>query len=192
MTDIYFVRHAQPDYSWKGDRSRPLSEDGLVDCKKVVETLKDCKIDYFLSSPYKRSYDTIKDSAKSYNKEILTDERFRERRRGPNDNFYLNSEKRWLDFSFCEEGGENLKQVQDRNIEALCEVLKNYKDKNIVIGTHGTALSTILNYYDTSFLYKEYLSIIDFKPYILKLSFNGNNYLGKQEILAIKKPYLGK
>ena len=55
-------------------------------------------------------------------------------------------EKRWQDFSFCEPGGEPLGSVQKRNIEALNEVLVSHKDKNIVIGTHGTALSTILHY----------------------------------------------
>ena len=28
-------------------------------------------------------------------------------------------EKRWSDFSFAEEGGENLKSVQERNLDAI-------------------------------------------------------------------------
>ena len=36
--------------------------------------------------------------------------------------------------------------VQNRNIEALNEILSDNADKEIVIGTHGTALSTILNF----------------------------------------------
>ena len=75
--------------------------------------------------------------------EIITDERFRERRSGINASEML--EKRWADFSFAEEGGESLNSVQKRNIEALREVLDTYKGKTVVIGTHGTALSCILN-----------------------------------------------
>ena len=42
---------------------------------------------------------------------------------------------------------ENLiAMVQKRNIEALKEILSDNRDKEIVIGTHGTALSTILNF----------------------------------------------
>ena len=36
-------------------------------------------------------------------------------------------------------------------MEALNEILSDNADKEIVIGTHGTALSTILNFYDNSF-----------------------------------------
>jgi len=31
-----------------------------------------------------------------------------------------------------------------------------YEGKNIVIGTHGTALSTIINYYDSTYGYDDF------------------------------------
>lgn len=39
MTQIYFVRHAQPIYSWEDDRTRPLTEEGLADSKKEYKFL---------------------------------------------------------------------------------------------------------------------------------------------------------
>lgn len=54
--------------------------------------------------------------------------------------------KRWADHNYHEEGGESIAMVQKRNIEALNEILSDNTDKDIVIGTHGTALSTILNF----------------------------------------------
>ncbi|HWT73517.1 MAG TPA: histidine phosphatase family protein [Mobilitalea sp.] len=36
--------------------------------------------------------------------------------------------------------------VQERNINALMRVIEEYQGKNIVIGSHGTALSTIISY----------------------------------------------
>ncbi len=45
-----------------------------------------------------------------------------------------------------EEGGESIAMVQNRNIEVLNEILSDNMDKDIALGTHGTALSTILNY----------------------------------------------
>ena len=39
MTKIYFVRHAKPDYSNHDDYSRPLTEEGSKDCKRVTEFL---------------------------------------------------------------------------------------------------------------------------------------------------------
>ena len=59
------------------DRNRPLTEEGLADSQKVMEVLRDKKIDVFISSPYRRSYDTIKLAAESYGKQIETDERLR-------------------------------------------------------------------------------------------------------------------
>jgi 2,3-bisphosphoglycerate-dependent phosphoglycerate mutase len=44
--------------------------------------LKDKKIDVFYSSPYQRSFDTIAGTAAFFGKEIVTDERLREREAG--------------------------------------------------------------------------------------------------------------
>ncbi|MFT5875999.1 MAG: 2,3-bisphosphoglycerate-dependent phosphoglycerate mutase, partial [Clostridium sp.] len=178
MTTIYFVRHAQPEHTWDEDRTRPLSVAGLEDIKKVTEIFKNFKIDYYLSSPYKRSFDTIKESAEALSMDILTDERFREREKGLKGNDFGMFQKRWNDFDFHEEGGESLNMVQKRNIEALLEVLNNYRDKNIIIGTHGTALSTILNYFEPSYCCDDFLRIIDYMPYIIRLEFDGINCIG--------------
>ena len=148
-TKVIFVRHAQSLHPYSDDRTRPLTQEGMNDRRIVLDTLKDRQIDIFLSSPYQRSIDTIKTTADFFGMEIKTDERFRERQSGADASGML--EKRWADFSFAEEGGEKLKAVQKRNMEALKEVLHLYEGKTMVIGTHGTALSCILNYYDRSF-----------------------------------------
>mgnify|MGYP002514645970 CR=1 FL=1 len=83
MTRVYFVRHAQPEHDWEEDRTRPLTEEGKKDSAIVLEFLKDKKIDAFYCSPYKRSMDTIAEAAAFFGKEIITDERLREREKGP-------------------------------------------------------------------------------------------------------------
>ena len=82
MTRVYFVRHAQPEHEWEEDRTRPLTEEGKKDSAIVLEFLKDKKIDAFYCSPYKRSMDTIAEAADFFTKEIITDERLREREKG--------------------------------------------------------------------------------------------------------------
>lgn len=94
MTRIYFVRHAQPEFAWKEDRTRPLTEEGKTDSKAVLEFLKDKNVDVFYCSPYKRSMDTIAETAALYDKEIITDDRLREREKGPNGNNYGMFQKR--------------------------------------------------------------------------------------------------
>ena len=119
MTRVYFVRHAQPEHDWEEDRTRPLTEEGKKDSAIVLEFLKDKKIDAFYGSPYKRSMDTIAEAAAFFAKEIITDERLREREKGPDGNNHGMFQKRWADHDYHEEGGESIAMVQNRNIEAL-------------------------------------------------------------------------
>ena len=178
MTRVYFVRHAQPEHAWKEDRTRPLTEEGKRDSAMVLEFLKDKKIDVFYCSPYKRSMDTIADAAAFFGKEIITDERLREREKGPDGNNHGMFQKRWADHEYHEDGGESIAMVQRRNMEALNEILSSNQDKEIVVGTHGTALSTILNFYDNHFGCEDFLRIIDWMPYIIELDFEGNLLVG--------------
>lgn len=192
MATIYFVRHAQPEFSWADDKTRPLTNEGIADSERVYETLKDTKLTYAISSPYKRSIDTIKHCAESQGLKIDTDERFREREKGFNGNNLGMFQKRWADFDYHEEGGESLRSVQKRNISALFELLDSHPNDTIILGTHGTALSTILNYFDHSYNCDGFLRMIDFMPYIIRLDFNGRECIGKKEILIVEKEFKGK
>lgn len=191
MTNVYFVRHAQPEHMWEDDRTRPLTEEGKRDSKLVLDFFKDKKIDAFYCSPYKRSLDTISDTAAYFQQEIITDERLREREKGINGNISGMFEKRWGDHDYHEENGESIRMVQERNIAALTDILEACNGKTIVIGTHGTALSTILNYYNPSFGCKDFLRLIDWMPYIIELDFDGNELLSIQEHCYIKKEFQG-
>jgi len=191
MTSVYFVRHAQPEHNWEDDRTRPLTAEGHVDCKKVSETLRDVAMGYAISSPYLRSRNTIKECAEGNKIIIHSDERLRERQKGQEGNQYGMFQKRWADMDFHEEGGESLHMVQSRNMEALFEVLENHCGEKIIFGTHGTALSSILNYYDPLFGCDSFLRIIDFMPYIIRLDFDGTQCIGKEELLIVKKEFKG-
>lgn len=190
MTSIYFVRHAQPLYTWEDDRTRPLSEEGKKDAEKVYEIMLDTPIHYAVSSPYQRSMVTIWTCAQSHHLAIVTDERLRERVSGKGENATMDLiRRRWADFDYHERGGESLRMVQERNMDAVRELLENHPEENILVGTHGTALSTILNYYDPEYQFDDFLRIIDFTPYIIRLDFEGAKCVGKEEILIIKKEY---
>ena len=189
MTKIYFVRHAQPEHAWEDDRTRPLTGEGRRDSAIVFEFLKDKHIDAFYSSPYKRSVDTIADSADFFGKDIITDEALREREKGENGNNHGMFHKRWADHNYHEEGGESIAMVQKRNMRALTEILRDNIDKEVVVGTHGTALSTILNFYDKSFGCDDFLRIIDRMPYVIELDFEGDKLVGKVEHCYVLKEF---
>lgn len=189
MTKIYFVRHAQPEHAWEDDRTRPLTGEGRRDLAIVFEFLKDKHIDAFYSSPYKRSVDTIADSADFFGKDIITDEDLREREKGENGNNHGMFHKRWADHNYHEEGGESIAMVQKRNMRALTEILRDNIDKEVVVGTHGTALSTILNFYDKSFGCDDFLRIVDRMPYVIELDFEGDKLVGKVEHCYVLKEF---
>ncbi len=184
MTTIYFIRHAEPNYKNHNDETRELTTKGLEDRKLVSEYLSDKKIDIVLSSPFKRSIDTVKHFADNNNLSIEIIDDFRERKI---DNVWIEDfdafcQRQWNDFSYKLESGETLSEVQARNINALISVLEKYKDKNIIVGSHGTALSTIINYYDPSFDYHDFESIKPLMPLIVKFVFCDNTI---QEIVKI-------
>jgi len=173
MTTIYFIRHAEPNYANHNDMLRELSAKGLKDRELVTDFLLDKEIDVVLSSPFKRAVDTVSHFAEKKGMDIILVENFKERRVDSVwiEDFNSFSKKQWEDFSYKLSDGECLTEVQSRNISALKEVLEAYKGKNIVVGSHGTALSTIINYYDKTFGYSDFNKIRHLMPWVVEFTF---------------------
>lgn len=174
MTKVFYVRHAEPNYNNHNDAMRELSPKGIADRRLVTQFLTDKSIDIAVSSPFKRAISTIQEFTDSAGLEIEIIEEFRERRvdSGWIDDFDAFIQKQWQDFSFKLSDGECLQEVQSRNIEALLKLIKKHKGKNIVIGGHGTALSTIFNYFDPSFGYESFVSMKGKMPWIVEFQFD--------------------
>jgi 2,3-bisphosphoglycerate-dependent phosphoglycerate mutase len=188
---VYFVRHAQPVHGWQDDRTRPLTAEGLDDARQVTLFFNGRPIDAFYCSPYKRSIQTIEGAAKACGRELILDERLRERESGPGGNNLEMFRRRWADLDFQEDGGESIRKVQTRNVAALNGILESHPDQAIAVGTHGTALSSILNHFDGAFDCDAFLRIIDWMPYIVELDFDSTAYMGRTERLFIQKAFRG-
>ena len=175
MTKVYFVRHAQPNYENHDDMLRELTAKGLKDRKLVTRFLADKDVDVVLSSPFLRSVDTVRDFADTNGLKIGIVEDFRERRIDSVwiEDFNSFCQKQWDDFSYKLSDGESLAEVQERNIVALNKVLEEHAGKTIVVGSHGTALSTIINYYDKGFGYAEFEKIRGLMPWVVEFRFEG-------------------
>ncbi len=175
LTVIYFVRHAEPDLSEHDDASRGLTEKGLADRGLVTGFLADKNISAVLSSPYKRAVDTVKELADLRGLPVIAVDDFRERKVGNIwiDDFNGFCKRQWSDFDYKLSDGESLREVQRRNVTALQRVLREYSGESIVIGTHGTALSTVINYYDSSFGYEQFSEIKGLMPWLVCMKFDG-------------------
>ena len=187
-TTIFFVRHAHPDFRVK-EESRPLSQEGRQDARIVLETLMDMDVDAFWCSPYPRSLETIRETAEHFGLPIHIDPRLRERECGPGGNGPGMFQRRWADHAFHEEGGESIAMVQARNVAAVGDILDAHPGQRVVIGTHGTALSAILNHYRPEFGCDDFLRIVDWMPYILEATFDGQTLLSTRELAHVEKPF---
>lgn len=173
MTRVYYVRHAEPNFTEHNDEIRPLTAKGLRDVKKVTEILLNKNIDVILSSPFKRAVDTVRDFAEKTGKEIIITYDFRERKVDDVwvEDFKSFAIKQWADFDYKLSGGECLREVQERTIKALNEAVRQYEGMNIVIGGHGTTLSTILHYYDNTFGYEDFKKLAPMMPCVMEFKF---------------------
>ena len=174
LTDIYFIRHAEPNYNNHDDLTRELSPKGMTDRELVTEFLADKQVDIVISSPYKRAVDTVAHFASLRDLPITTIHDFRERKVDSSwiDDFDAFTRNQWADFNYKLYNGETLAEVQKRNISALWEVIEQHKGKTVVIGSHGTALSTIINYFIPQFDIDEFTRIKSIMPWIVRFSFS--------------------
>lgn len=176
MTTVYFIRHAQSDSSIHDCILRPLTEKGLRDRSLVTNFLLDKNIDFAFSSPCKRAVDTIAEFTDKNGMEIKIIDDFREHETISDNycdaDYFPFIQRYWENKSYKVAGDESIEELQKRNISALNKILKEYKDKNIIIATHGMALSSILNYYDETYKYQSFLSMVKIKPWIVKMTFD--------------------
>ncbi|MDE7361656.1 MAG: histidine phosphatase family protein [Oscillospiraceae bacterium] len=191
MTKVYFVRHAQSDNTVRDSLARPLTEDGRRDSTAVSWLLTDRDISYIASSPYTRAVDTVSHFAELVGLEINIYEDLRERGAGGwhGEHFFEFAEKQWADHDFRAEGGESLREVQERNIRVLKKLLAEHEGENIVVATHGTALSTMLNFFYPQYDFECFKKIVNFMPFVIRLDFEGDVVVNYQVELVIHKEY---
>lgn len=184
-TVIYFVRHAEPNYQNYDDFSRELTAKGVSDSLRLVKHFSKVELAAIYSSPYKRAIDTVQSVADDHQLEIITDYDLRERKIS-NDwisNFNAYSKQQWIDFDFKLDDGESLQETQDRNLKAVNDIISNHCNQNIIIATHATALTTILNYYDDNFDYEYFNMIKDEFPFAVKCVVDNYKFTSIKTIL---------
>ena len=148
----YFVmRHGQTQNNTKNlvstkiEKGSHLTDLGKETTLLSAESLKDKNIDLIISSPYYRTLETSKIIAPLLNlkeEDILTDSRLGEMQvlsyEGKNwDEYHKDFPKTLENFDKKNEGDESYKDVQTRAMNFLFDIEEKYKDKNILIVTHG-------------------------------------------------------
>lgn len=181
LTTLYVVRHAHTIYT-SDERNRTLSEKGYIDAKIVQALLADEKIDTYISSPYRRAWETIMHDASI----AVMDERLRERQVAADrvKDFQGAMDRLWSQEEYHFPGGESNKDARARGVDAFQDILASYPGKRVAIGTHGNLMALTMGHYDIQFDYTFWKQLP--MPAIWKLTFDGQQYI-HAEPLSIKK-----
>ena len=184
-TTIYMIRHAKSPFVVGQELTRELSTQGLIDAKKVADIMDNKKIDLIVSSPYKRAIQTIEEIATNKDIEIIVYEELRERQlkgafKLTEDEIYQAIKTSFEDVDFHLTDEESIRDVQNRAIPVIKNLLNNYEGKTIIIGTHGNVMTIIMNYFNKAYGYEFWKNTS--KPDIYKLVFSGENLLSVQRV----------
>ncbi|SDB99512.1 2,3-bisphosphoglycerate-dependent phosphoglycerate mutase [Terribacillus halophilus] len=119
-TTLYFVRHAHTIYT-PDERNRSLSEQGYADAKFVQKFLEAENIDVFISSPYRRAWETIVADPSA----AVFDERLRERQiaSSPVEDFQGAMDRLWSEEVYQFPGGESNMTARKRGAAACQDIL---------------------------------------------------------------------
>lgn len=184
-TFVYMVRHGESPKEGN-EKTRGLTEKGYLDAQRVTDIMKDEEVDVVVSSPYVRSILTVEKLAQQIGQEVLVFEDLKEKVFSSGDNRVSDKElvpllkKSFFESTFSLEGGESNAQSQKRAIKVLKELLDTFRDKKVVIGTHGAVMTLMMGYfdstYDLSFLHSTS------KPDIYRMEFNEKELVNVQRL----------
>lgn len=159
---IYVIRHGQTDWNvagkCQGRTDIELNSTGIEQAKKTREQLKKYHIDLIICSPLKRTRKTAEIINEATNCKIISDERIIERNCG---NIEGTTEEEWpsimkedidiinnYNLNWDKQNVEPIKDVCKRVWNLLDEIQEKYKDKNVLLVTHGGTCRAINAYFN--------------------------------------------
>ena len=156
MTTVYLIRHSKPinvNYYLDNDNlqlqneKKCLSVEGEQIAKERFEDKEFNDIDIVFSSNYVRAIQTAKYLVDKNNTEINVFSDLGERKFGISSWNELPEEferKQFLEENYKIGNGESQKEVRERMLSALIQIINENKNRRIAIVSHATALSYLL------------------------------------------------
>ena len=151
----FVTRHGQTDWNkeerYMGHREIPMSDKGKEQINASAQQLEHKKIDIIISSDLLRCKETAEIIGKKLGIEPIFDKRLREIDEGAWEGLLRSEvmekfpdlwEKR-TDLDNKRGGAETWRDVSSRMKEAFDDYQKQYKDKNVLLVTHGGAIGSL-------------------------------------------------
>jgi len=213
ITIVYLIRHSEKlkiDGQYKTNENEQiknekiiLSIDGERKAQELSQKEELQQIDKIYTSHYTRAVATAKYIAHNNNIELNIDERLGERKLGVNIEDKMEKYKdtgvkksinytvdQLLDENLKCEDGESNKEVRERMVNCIFEIIQNNLQKRVAVVSHGAAIKYFIqhwceyNYETDSFFFggREVCSRILKAPSVLELKFEDKNLVAIQEI----------
>lgn len=160
MTKIYLTRHGETEWNrqlkFQGHKNSDLTEKGILAAELLADRIEEIDIDYIISSPLMRAYNTAEIAKGNKDIEIIKHEGLMEINLGDFEGLSYTEikaenpeileliEKDPLNNRYP--NGENLKEFYNRVMKAFKEIIDKYKNKTILIVAHGGTLKCIEAY----------------------------------------------
>ncbi len=187
MTKLFLIRHGQSEWNKRnmiqGQTNTMLTDLGKEQAFSLGKRLLKEDIDIIYTSDLLRAYTTAKIIANTIHKPLVSSEFIREINFGPWEGLSFEEIKEKYSeeyFTWLKEpdklninGAETLQIVQNRALKYIDYIIRENKDKNIAIVSHGAILKTIilglldinLSHYKNISLNNVSLIIIEFRDY---------------------------
>ena len=159
-TRLIIIRHGETEWNLEGriqgHMDSPLTESGRAQAEAIAGRLQTVEVNALYSSDLGRAYTTAQFVSHKTGQNILTDKRLRElhlgkfeglteeevQKRFPEEYVYLKN----AEPSYIYPGGESKEQFSLRVITCLEELMGKHQGEQIVVITHGGALSRLIRY----------------------------------------------
>lgn len=152
---LYIIRHGRTkcndEHKYNGKLDEDINQTGIEQAKKAREEVKNLDIDLIICSPLLRNRHTC-ELVNINNVPVIYDKRLEERDCGKLTNVELGDfyyTDYWNYYSKTKvEGLETIPDLFKRVKEFLDEIKKIYKDKNILLVTHGGVARGVYFYFN--------------------------------------------
>ena len=184
---IYITRHGETLWNKEGKMqgwlNSDLTEEGIINAKKLGDSLKDISFDRIYSSPLGRAYDTAIHIRRDKKTSIIVMENLKEMGFGiwegmehsKVDELYPDQKHDFWNqphLYLPVEGGESYQDLIDRVSKVLEEIIKSESGETILLVAHAAVIKAIFlvvkklpleDFWSPPFLYNNCLSILEVK-----------------------------
>ncbi|KAA0549510.1 histidine phosphatase family protein [Bacillus sp. BGMRC 2118] len=170
---LYVIRHCKATGQ---EREAALTDDGRQQALELSEFLSEYPIKRIISSPYKRTVESITPYADKMGIEIEKDERLGERLLSPENqpNWLDVLEQSFQDLTLSLEGGESSQDAMNR-VKSLLLELENTPEEHIALVSHGNLTTLLLKLVDEVYGFDEWKAMSNPDVYMIQLKQDNNH-----------------